>query len=64
MVQELAQNNSVKSIKCSCKERILVVDDTHFNILAVKLMIKEKFQLDVEEAANGQIAIDMFMEGL
>jgi PleD family two-component response regulator len=39
--------------KCSCKARILVVDDTDFNLLAVKLMIKENFLIDVDEAVNG-----------
>jgi hypothetical protein len=33
---------------CECKARILVVDDTDFNVLAVKIMIKENFILDIE----------------
>ena len=39
--------------ECNCNARILVVDDTDFNILAVKLMIKENFMIDIEEAVNG-----------
>jgi hypothetical protein len=41
-----------------------VVDDTDFNVLAVRLMIKEYFMLDVEEAQNGKIGYEMFKEGL
>lgn len=48
---------------CDCKARILVVDDTDFNVLAVKLMIKENFMLDIEEAPNGKIGYEMFKEG-
>lgn len=49
--------------QCECKARILVVDDTDFNILAVKLMIKENFMLDIEEAPNGKVGLEMFKEG-
>ena len=48
---------------CECVARILVVDDTPFNILAVKNMVKLYFKMEVEEAINGQIALDMFKEG-
>ena len=46
--------------KCDCKPRILVVDDIEFNILPVKLLIKEHFDIDIEEAENGAIAVDKF----
>jgi hypothetical protein len=32
------------------KEKILVVDDIEFNIIPVKMMIKENFDIDIEEA--------------
>ena len=40
-----------------------MVDDTDFNSLAVKVMIKENFMLDVEEAINGKIGYEMFKKG-
>jgi CheY-like chemotaxis protein len=40
-----------------------VVDDTSFNIMAVKCMIFENFQLGVDEAVNGKIALEMYKEG-
>jgi CheY-like chemotaxis protein len=46
-----------------CLKRILVVDDISFNILAVKLMIKEHFGMDVDEASDGHIAVEMFKKG-
>ena len=48
------------SLLCNCRARILVVDDTPFNILAVKQMVLEHFKMEVEEAINGKIALDMF----
>jgi CheY-like chemotaxis protein len=43
----------------------LVVDDIEFNIIPVKMMIKENFDIDIDEASNGAIALqkykDLFM---
>ena len=41
-----------------------MVDDIEFNILPLKLLIKEHFDIDIEEATNGAIAIDMYKKGL
>ena len=45
-------NSSVNSISegCSCEPSILVVDDTDFNLLALKVMITEKYQIVPDEA--------------
>jgi uncharacterized membrane protein len=34
-----------------------VVDDIEFNIIPVKYLIKENFDIDVEDASNGAIAL-------
>ena len=52
------------SERCDCQPRILVVDDIEFNILPLKLLIKEHFDINIEEASNGAIAVDMFKKGL
>jgi hypothetical protein len=49
------ENNEKK--KCECTARILVVDDIDFNILPIKLLIKEHFDIEIEEALNGAIAV-------
>ena len=49
---------------CECRPRILVVDDNSYNILAVKLMLKDKFQMDIEEALDGKFAVEMFEEAI
>jgi hypothetical protein len=41
-----------------------VVDDIEFNILPIKLLIKEHFDIEIEEASNGAIAVEMFKKGL
>ena len=41
-----------------------MVDDNQFNIIVIKTMIKEDFNIEVEEAANGAIALDMFEDGI
>ena len=57
----MSLESSVKG--CQCEPRILVVDDIQFNILPVKLMIQENFQLEIEEAHNGQVALEKFKQG-
>jgi len=39
--------------------RILIVDDTYFNIVALKMLLKQLKHTDVEEAYNGQQALDL-----
>ena len=41
-----------------------MVDDTIFNVLPLKYMIKESFDLDIETALDGQIAVNMYRESL
>lgn len=43
--------------------RILVVDDIEFNIIPVKYLIKENFDIDVEDASNGAIALQKYKDG-
>jgi hypothetical protein len=43
--------------------RILVVDDIEFNIVPIRLMAKNNFNLDIVDAANGEIAFHLFSEG-
>jgi hypothetical protein len=40
-----------------------VVDDNQFNIMAAKVMIFENFHMGVDQANNGQIAVQMYKEG-
>lgn len=42
--------------KCTCK-KVLVVDDLAFNLLAVELMLKKKFNLSIDKAFSGEEAI-------
>ena len=50
-------NSFIENKNCNCEPRILVVDDNDFNILPLKLLIKENFDIDIEEASNGAIAV-------
>jgi hypothetical protein len=43
-------NQISESKQCGCQARILVVDDIEFNILPLKLLIKEHFDIEIEEA--------------
>jgi CheY-like chemotaxis protein len=40
-----------------------VVDDIEFNIIPIRIMIKNNFSLDIVDAANGDIALNLFKEG-
>ena len=43
---------------------MLIVDDTEFNIIPVERMLKNHFDIDVDKAGNGLIAVDMFKKRL
>ena len=47
---------------CDCKASIMVVDDIEMNIVPVREMIKRYYQLDVETATNGRIAVEKYIE--
>ena len=44
---------------CGCLPSILVVDDTDFNVLVVKLLLDSQHGIVPEEAQNGQIAVEL-----
>ena len=48
---------------CECQPRILVIDDNQFNIMAVQVMIKENFQLETDQALNGELGVAAYKEG-
>ena len=50
--------------KCNCVPKILVAEDNVFNMMAVTSMMFDKFKIKPIEAANGQIAIDLFREAM
>jgi CheY-like chemotaxis protein len=47
-----------------CRPRILCVDDNEYNLLALTTILSANFNIYPDEAVNGQMAIDMFKEGL
>ena len=55
---------SIIKDSCNCTARILVADDTEFNILPIMHMIKANFNMDIDIAANGKEAVDMYKQGL
>ena len=56
--------NQLEKIVVEYKQYKAILDDIDFNILPLKLLIKEHFDIDIEEAQNGKIAVDMFKKGL
>ena len=51
------------SYKC-CKPRVLIVDDNQFNIFALRETIDSHFEAEIEEAENGQVALDLINHDL
>ena len=47
---------------CGCIAKVLVVDDTQFNIIPVRHLLLEHFGIEIQVAENGQEAVDMFKE--
>ena len=49
-----------RQLSCNCKPRILIVDDTEYNIYVVRLLLEEYHDIYPDQAQNGQIALNMF----
>ena len=49
---------------CGCTARILVVDDNEYNIIPLQLLLKNNFDMQIEKAEDGQIAVEKFSEAL
>ena len=47
-------------IECDCEAKVLVVDDTDFNLLPVMYLIKETYGIDITTAVDGQIAVEKY----
>jgi len=60
-ISQSASNFMVRN--CDCKPRILVVDDTAFNIQILQMMIQQQFNFETDIAQNGEIAVKMFTDG-
>ena len=43
-----------------CKATALIVDDNIFNLIPLELVLKAKFNIQVDMAMNGQEAVEMF----
>ena len=64
-LSSISANNSSVSKElwsCNCKPRILTVDDTPFNVVAMGILLKEYWKIEQESAVNGEIAVNMFKE--
>ena len=61
-INSLQQRSAV--VGCMCQARILVVDDTAFNIVPVRHLLKDYFNIDIEIAENGLEALNMFQKEL
>lgn len=43
---------------------MLIVDDNEFNLIPLKIMIKDQYNIRVDRAENGKIAVDKYAENL
>lgn len=41
-----------------------MVDDNELNLMALKSTIEAQFDAEVQEAVNGKVALDVFLEGI
>lgn len=48
------------AVECLCRQRVLIVDDNHFNLFTLKSLIQSKFDVQIDEAINGQIAFNKY----
>ena len=57
------EENSILNNGCKWN-KILVVDDLAFNLIAIELMIKKKFNLQIDKAFSGEEAIEKVKQKL
>ena len=51
-------------MSCKCKARVLIVDDSQFNIYPLQKMLSSHFELKSETATNGLIAYNKVKRNL
>ena len=47
---------------CQCERKILAVDDNDFNLMPLKLLCAQIFQIEIDLAFDGEQAFNMFAE--
>lgn len=50
-------SDSIQKNSCSCKPSILVVDDAYFMRKVIVDMLKEFWNIDADQASDGDIAV-------
>ncbi|CAI2382301.1 unnamed protein product [Moneuplotes crassus] len=63
-MRKLVIEESKFEVDPSCDCKILVVDDSPFNILSIEMMLKSKFNIGIEKAFSGEQAINAVKEKL
>lgn len=58
--KEESQEQSLLVNECECVPKILLVDDTSFNLIPLKKFIDDGFGIMCVEANNGQEAFDFY----
>ena len=49
---------------CSCRPKILIVDDNMYNLIPLELLLKQKLGIDVDKAFNGEEAVKLYRKDL
>jgi len=56
---------SEEILSCGCRPKIMLVDDMEFNLMPIRMMMQDSFKnIEIHQALNGQIALDMYTEAL
>ena len=45
---------------CDCIATVLVVEDIFYNVVPVRVMLKQSFGITIERACNGQQGVDFY----
>ena len=53
-------HTSKSSINCGCHKEVLIVDDNHYNYVAVKQMLRQSLYLNTEKAENGSVGVEAY----
>lgn len=46
--------------KCNCRATVLVVEDNFYNVVPLRMILKTKYDVQIDRAENGKIGADMY----
>ena len=64
MNHDLVSKSQMQPPTCNCKPKIMVAEDTEFNMMTIVRLLQDLTGAEIVEAQNGKIAYTLFRDAL